>query len=258
MADNLVTTPATPTTPVTETPVTPPVTPPTTPPVETPAKPPVETPVPPVETPVTPVAPVTPPPQVDTAEIEKNVSEKVSKSVIEKIGEALGLTKKEEEKIPTDPVELAKFVEDKSKKTVQDILSEKDKVIEDEKVERQKQLAEGSKRYQALWSGQFEYLAGLGKVPKIVDATDKNDPGQMVKTKLLTKLYEVLQENEKNGVDEVPTLKEIFYEFPEVLTNKVAGATTPVSGGGRSPTSGQEMNYQDLHKSSFEEILKKD
>jgi len=242
MNDNLVdpnVTPAVPVTPeIPATPETPPVTPPVTP----------------VTPPVTPpVAPATPP-AVDTTEIEKNISEKVSKSVIAKIGEALGLTKKEEEKIPTDPVELAKFVEEKSAKTVKQILDDKDKENEDQRAEQQQQLQEGSQRYTDLWNNQYEQLANAGKVPKIVDINNVEDPGRVVKVRLLIKMKEILDQNERDGVNEVPTIKEIFYEYPEVLTNKVAGATVPVSGGGRSHIPGK-VTYDDIHKSSFEEIL---
>jgi len=205
--------------------------------------------------PTTPVAPVTPTPSIDTSSIEKNVSEKVSKSVIEKIGEALGLNKKEEAKIPTDPEELKRFVEENSKKTVEQILGDKQKQEQEVIQKREKELEEGSKRYQSLWTNQFEHLVSLGKVPKIEDSNNKDDAGRQAKTKLLTKLYEVIQENEKNGIDEVPTLKEIYYEYPEVLKNTVAGGNTPISGGGRSHVSGGS-NYNDIHNSSFEDILR--
>ena len=90
-------------------------------------------------TPVTPVEPVTPPvpepTKLDTTEIEKNlessISEKVSKSVITKIGEALGLTKKEEETLPTDPKELLEKVREESKKATNEVLSEKEKASEE-------------------------------------------------------------------------------------------------------------------------------
>jgi hypothetical protein len=230
----------------------------------TPVTEPVTTPTPPVEpttptTPTEPTTPQTPPtkPQEPTPTINTDeIKEEVSKGVIQKIGEALGLTKKEEAKLPTDPKELEKLVEDRSKKTVQEILDERDTKAKEEEEAHEKEVQEGAKRYQNLWASQYDQLATAGKLPKIEDINDVNDPGRQAKAKLLTKLYEVLQENEKNGIDEVPTLKEIYYDYPEVLTNKVAGATTPVSGGGRTHSSGNAMDYNDIHNSSFEDILK--
>jgi len=236
---NTIVTPPVVTTPVATEPVTPPATPPVTPP----ATPPVTPPTPPTASPI------------DTATIEKNVSESVSKSVIEKIGEALGLNKKEKEQLPTDPDELRAFVESASKKSAEAVLAEKENKEKEANVERERQIEEGSKRYQQLWSGQYEALSSAGKLPKIVDATDANDPGRQAKTKLLIKLYEVLQENEKNGIDEVPTIKEIYYEYPEVLKGTIPGGTAPISGGGRNHASGTGLNYSDIHNQSFEEIL---
>ena len=47
-----------------------------------------------------------------TRDVSGKVSEEVSKSVIQRIGEALGLTKKEEAKLPTDPESLKKIVDE--------------------------------------------------------------------------------------------------------------------------------------------------
>lgn len=199
-------------------------------------------------------------PQINTEELEtkvsEKVSEKVSKTVVERIGEALGLTKKQEEKLPENPEELRKLIEENSERKVKEILDSKAKEYQNQEEERQKQLEEGSKRFQILWKSQYDALAEAGKVPKIVNPDDPNDPGRQAKTKLLVKLSEIIRENEANNRDEVPTIKEIFYEYPEVLSEKVPGANLPVSGGGRNPSATSGYSYKEVHDSSFEDLLR--
>ncbi len=221
-------------------------------------------------TPTEPVQPVTPTepsvptqptqPAVPTAPVTPAVDEeKVAKSIIDKIAEGLGITKKEEKaQIPTDPDGLAKFVEDKSAKTVQKVLEDREQAEKDAQETQEKSLAEGAKRFQDLWTSQYNELAESGRLPKVTNAGDLNDPGNQAKTKILTKLKQVLDENQAKGVDYVPTLKEIFYEFPDVLrTDTVAGANAPVSGGGRAvANSGQGLPYDNLHKTDIEDLVR--
>ena len=89
--------PVVPSTP--EVPATPPVTPPESPTVPTP--------------PVTPEAPGMSEEQVASIrkDITESVSGEVSKSVIQKIGDALGLSKKEEEELPKSVAEIKKLVD---------------------------------------------------------------------------------------------------------------------------------------------------
>ena len=189
--------------------------------------------------------------------IEGSVTEKVSKTLLEKIGGALGLTKDEEEKLPTDPKELQKFIQDNARKSFQEVLSEKDKQEQMQSEERQKQVTEGAQRFQSLWKSQYEELAAQGRVPKIQNPNDANDPGNVTKIRLLTKLKEIIDENAKNGVDYVPTLKEVFYENPDLLrTETTAGAHVPVSGGGRSTTPNNGLTYEQLHKNDFDDIVR--
>lgn len=235
-------------------PVTPQDPAPQTPPVTEPAQP-VSTPQPTPPVSPEPVSPaVQPQTPIDTTAIE----EKVSKSVIDKIGEALGLTKKEaEQQIPTDPQELAKYVQENTKKTVEQILGDKEKQEREAQESQQKQIQEGEQKFQTLWHNQFTELAETGKVPKTVNPQDVNDPGNQVRVKLLTKLSQVIRENEAKGIDYVPTLKEIFYEFPEVLqAETTTGADVPVSGGGRSMAQGQTGEYNRIHNADVEDLVK--
>src|SRR3990167_9101573 len=71
-----------------------------------------------VSTPATPTEP-TQPAQSDTKEIQEKlegtITERVSKTLLEKIGGALGLTKEQKKELPSAPEELAQFVRDNAK-----------------------------------------------------------------------------------------------------------------------------------------------
>ncbi len=217
---------------------------------------------PPVTPPATPVDTTTPDntpsatPAVDPVKLEEGITEKVSKTLLEKIGTALGLTKEEKKTLPTDPDELAKFVQDNAKKGTQEVLSEREKAEQDAVQSREKQITEGAQKFQTLWKNQYAELAEMGRVPKIVNPDDKADPGNVAKVKILTKLSQMIKENEANGIDYVPTLKEVFYENPDLLrTDTVAGATVPVSGGGRSIAATGALKYDALNKTPIEDLV---
>ena len=189
--------------------------------------------------------------------IEGSITEKVEKSVFDRIGKALGLTKEEEEQLPTDPKELAKFVREESKKGVQEIFSEQERAEQQRLADHDKQTSEGAQKYQQLWAGQYNELASRGMVPPITNPADPNDIGNRAKVIILTKLYQVLKDNEANGVDYVPTIKEIFYENPNIFrTETTAGANVPVSGGGRVTAPNNGLTYEQMHKSDIDDLVK--
>lgn len=200
----------------------------------------------------TPPATQTTTPAAPTVDVEK-----VSKSIIDKIAQGLGITKSEEkEQIPTDPAELKKFIEAHGAAAAQKVLDDREQAQKTAQEQQQKQVQEGAARFQTLWKSQYTELGEKGLVPKVVNAEDKNDPGNIARVKLLTKLSEVIKHNQANGIDYVPTLKEVYYENPNILTEEVAGGDVPISGGGRTMGAGAQMPYDKLHNSSFEELLK--
>ena len=228
-------------------PVIPPATTPDTPPVTT--TPPAVTPVTPPATPPTP--PATPAP-IDTTKIE----EKVSKGLLAKIADAWNLTKKEEEAIPTDPEGLKKYIDDITDKKLKAVADEREKKATQSQADQEKQLAAGAKNFQNMWVRDYNEMAKLNRVPAIVNATDKNDPGNIAKTKILFKLSEVLKENEAAGIDYVPSMWEIIARFPNVLrTETTAGATAPVSGGGSNPSANANQDYQRMHNTPIETMV---
>ena len=60
------------------------------------------------------------------------------------------------------------------------------------------------------------------------------------------------------GINYVPTLKEVFYEHPEVLsTATTTGTTAPISGGGRAIINNQGgLSYKELHNTNIEDLIK--
>lgn len=227
-------------------------------PATPPAQPPVTEPATSPATESTP--PATPPaaPQVDLEKVQSEVTEQVSKSVLEKIAGALGLNKEEKKTLPTDPDELAKFIQYNAKKGTESVLSERERADQEIQAARETQLTEGAARFQQLWRDQYSELAESGKVPKITDPNDKNDPGNQAKIRILTKLKQIIDDNAAKGVDYVPTLKEVFYENPNVLTiETTTGATVPISGGGRTISNPSSvMPYDKLRETDIEDMVK--
>ena len=213
------------------------------------------------ETPATPsVPPVSPAPPVDvegiTKDIRETVTGEVSKSILEKISGALGLNKEEKKALPTDPDELAEFVRNESKKGVQEVLTQQEKDAQAVETEKERQITEGAGRFQSLWTNQYTELAESGRVPKITNADDKNDPGNVAKVKILSKLKEILDINQAKGIDYVPTLKEVFYENLDILNTSTAGENAPISGGGRTISNGSNsLPYNELNKTSTDELV---
>jgi len=224
-----------------------------TPPIETPPVKPVEQATPVQE----PAQPTHQEPTQQQPDI-KDIEEKVSKSVLTKIAEALGLNKKEEAKLPTDPNELAKFIQENARKGTEEVLTQREQAEQKARQDQEAQTTEGATRFQNLWKTQFEQLAEAGKVPKIVNAEDKNDQGNIAKVRLLTQLKKMIDENAAKGIDYVPTLKEVFYEHPEVLTTATTiGTTAPISGGGRATINNQGgLSYKELHNTNIEDLIK--
>lgn len=209
---------------------------------------------------VTPQTPTTPtPPDMEgiKKDLESSITEKVSKGVTERIAEALGITKKEEiEKMPQSREELLNLVKEAAQKDRETYLTEQEKQEQQAREQQEAQLQEGANRFRTLWTNQYNELAEKGLVPKIEKQDDKNDPGNLAKVKILTRLKQVIDENKKNGIDYVPTIKEIFYENPDILrTETQTGANAPVSGGGRSTAVAGGMPIDKLRKTSFEDLV---
>lgn len=253
--------------PQSTTPVTPPVTPvdpvvPVTPPVTPPADtPPVTPPADPVTPPVTPPAtpPVTPPKlsEEDVTKmretIKTEVSETVSKSILQKIGDALGFTKKETEELPTDKPSLQKLIDssvaDKFKSQTQTV----EKQDEQDATDRQTRIDSTVKG----WHFQFSELSRLGKVPVIKDATDPTDEGVVARRKLIMSIGTIIDETRKTNPtsDHVPSISEVLVRFPDVLKGP-PGANLPISGDTAVRAPAVALDYEkDVAGKSFQQIV---
>jgi hypothetical protein len=186
-----------------------------------------------------------------TKDVSGKVSEQVSKSVLEKIGAALGLTKEEEEELPKDAASLKKLVQQEA----QNLLKQRDEEQQKTQQQEDQQLDRGAQTFRELWNRDYTEMANNGMVPKIEKADDPNDPGNQAKTRVLAQLKKVLDENAAKGVDYVPTLWEIMARYPETLkTETTTGANAPVSGGGKSMGAGGD-EYQRIHNTPIEDML---
>ena len=180
-------------------------------------------------------------------------TEKASKSFLQKLSEAFGLSKKEEETVPTDPAKLGEYIDNRAKKQAENILKARDEEAEETTKEEGEQMQEGAKKFQETWAFQYHEMAKHGSVPAIEKPEDPQDPGNVAKSRILLKLKEILDENQKNGIDYVPSLWEILSRYPSVF--KTAGANTPVAGRGRAGGEETRMPYAKLHGTPIETMV---
>ena len=238
-------------------PATPPVaptTPPATPPVA-PATPPT-TPPAPVTPPVAPTTPPAAPPAPAPAPVDvAAMKEEVSKGILSKLGEALGFTKKQSDKLPTDPAELKAYIDKSGTDAAKAILKEREDADAKAQKAYNESITQGGKEYQELWTRDFSELVKLGHAPAIVNPADANDPGIIARTKIMVKIKEIMDQNKAAGLDIVPTMWEIMSRFPNVLTlETTTGANVPISGGGgNAPTT--TPDYDRIHSTPIETMV---
>jgi hypothetical protein len=234
---------------VPETPVVPPTTPPATPP-ETPPT----TPVQPEPVQMKPDKPMSDEQLASITEsVTKDVSGKVSKSVIQKIGDALGLTKKEEEELPTDPIALKKLVD-------QEVTKRFDKVSEDSERQQKEDETARQGRVDGIvtgWNFQYNELSKIGKVPAIKNVNDTNDEGVKARRKLITAIGNIIDEIRKvnPNSDYVPSISEALVRYPQVL-QAPPGANLPISGNTAVRETEDSFSYEkDIAGKSFQQII---
>ena len=230
--------------------VTPPVDPKVTPDPTSQTTLPVTPVTPPVVAETPPVTPAVSDEQIKTItkDITKNVEGTVSKSVIQKISDALGLTKKEEEILPTDAGELKKMIDSGIKKGLEVV-----------KTEQQEEQDKGNEQHQQKiddvvrgWHGQYEQLVRLNKMPAIVDIKNDNDPGVIARRKMMLAIGEMIKVNKGKGIDYVPTMSDVFVGNPNVL-NPPPGADLPIAGNTGSVPQDNFEN-KDIRSNSMESI----
>ena len=234
--------PTTPETPPTETkpeettPTTPPATPPATPPV-TDTKPELS------EDQVTTLK------DSITKDVSGKVSADVSKSVIQKIGEALGLSKKEEEELPKDAEGLNKLI---GKRVKEELSKAGEKTEEDQKVSAKERQGEIDTIIKG-WHAQYAQLSKTGKVPAIANPNDINDPGVIARRKVILAIGKMIEKNKAEGVTLTPSVSDVLLASPNVLTAP-PGANLPISGDTQSTENTTQFSNKEITKKSFAEI----
>ena len=216
----------------------------------------------PVETKVQPSAPAepSPPPKISdeqisglkdeiTKDISGKVSEEVSKSVIDRIGDALGLTKKETKELPSDPEELKKIVDDR----VQERLDEIEKSAKEAETTEESQRQEQIDGIIKGWHGEYSALAQAGKVPEVKNASDADDPGVQARRKLILSVGKIIEADKAKGIQRTPSLSEAFLINPGVLTGP-PGADLPISGNTNVQEKEGAFTNKEIHGKTIEQL----
>ena len=184
-------------------------------------------------------------------DLSGKVSETVSKSVIEKIGEALGLTKKEEEKLPTNPEDLKAIVDAK----VNEALSQRDKQSKEAEQQSEKERETKVNDIIKSWHSEYNSLVAAGKAPKITNPNDPNDKGVQARRKLILGVDKILKsEKASGGGGRTPSLSEVMLANPRVL-EMPPGADLPISGNTGVMESEDAFTNKEIRGQSFEELL---
>ena len=185
--------------------------------------------------------------------ITKDVSGEVSKSVIQKIGDALGLTKKEEEALPTDPATLKKLVDEAVTKRFERVSTDAEKQEQEDVTARQGRIDNIVKG----WHFQYNDLSRIGRVPAIKNLNDTTDEGVVARRKLIMAIGRIIDEVRKTdpNSDHVPSISEAMVRYPGVLSAP-PGADLPISGDTAVREGEATISYEkDVAGKSFEQIV---
>lgn len=235
----------------------------------------VETPAETVETPVettpetsTETVVETPATPVDPEAITEQATQRAEERVLKRIGEALGLTKQEEQQAkdeglvppwekegrnPKSYKEVAEFSADLAEWKRQQGMKA-DEEAKAQAVEEEKQKTEAWNRH---WDEQLEDLTTSGKLPKVENKDDPQDPGIVARKALWQAMYDINQTRLKENKQALSSLKEVYYEHYKDPNAQLPGADAPVSMGRSGGGSGNTPSYthDDIRNSSFEQIL---
>jgi hypothetical protein len=148
-----------------------------------------------------------------------------------------------------------------------------DKVKEKEIKQAETAKKEQQEQYNKYWDEQLEDLRRAGKIPDLSDEVkekvtkgqplseeERKDPGLNAQVNLINTMTEVSKQRRAANKPPIYNLKEIFYEHYTETKAQRAGADAPVSGGKTSvkpaPSGDDDMTYEQLKKSSFEDIIR--
>lgn len=205
--------------------------------------------------------PAAPPIDVEALkeEVKTASKEEAVKEVTEKITNALNPKEDNRpswEKEGRNPTykEALDYVRDSIKKEQDQKEQEKENKSKAEEEEKTKRQEEYKRSLNEMWDIQIEELRESGKIPKIENKDDKNDPGIIAEKELAEAAIEYNKERDEKHQDW--NLKSVYYEVYQNKNKQPAGYDAPVSMGKKSVENGKkELTYDEIHKSSFDDIL---
>ncbi len=207
--------------------------------------------------------------EFDLEEFKKTTAEEAQKAVLEKIAAGLGLTKEEKKQSQDEglipPWEKRGETRPKSWKEHAEYsadLAQWKRKKEDEEIakiqqETEKEAKAINKKWNDYWDSELEDLVNTGKIPKVENPDDANDPGKKARIKLFSEMQKIGLERQQKGLSPITSLKLIFYEHYK--DDEPAGADAPVSFGkkGVDSSNKEEYSYHDIHKPTFDQIKRK-
>lgn len=186
-----------------------------------------------------------------TKDVEGKVSSEVSQSIIAKIGTALGLTKQEEEKLPTDAETLKKIVDEQVQAGINQYKTEVEEQESRSIEEREQQI----NQVITGWHSQYDQLSRMGKVPKVENQSDPNDKGIVARRKIIMAIGKMIEQNKKDGVRYTPTVSDVLLASPNVLSAP-PGADLPISGNTHVREDDSAFTNAEIRNKSFAEIAR--
>jgi hypothetical protein len=206
--------------------------------------------------------------EVDVEKITETATKRAEERVAQRLLDALGVTKEEktqaeweglippwekEGRNPKSYKEVAEF----SAQLAEWKLEQTQKAKEEEEEQAKEQQKQTNEQWNKYWDDQLDELVASGKLPKVEDSKDPNDPGVVARKVLFQSMFDISQERLQQGKPAVTSLKEIFYEHYKDPNAQPAGYDAPISLGKRAVSTGEkaDYSYNDIHGSSYSEII---
>jgi len=210
---------------------------------------------------------------LDTSEMEQRIYEKVQKETVDKITKSL----KGEDATEEEVSDYKKFANETWKKEGRNPTYEEalefvsNKAIENiekrqaEKIQKENEQSEAQKRAEAereanlnkYIDSELEDLVSSGKLPKVVDKSDENDPGVKARRAVFQAMMEVNTKRASEGKDPIYSPKIVYYEHYKSPIEQPAGADAPISGGrsGVHTDGDNRASYKEIHNKSFLDLM---
>lgn len=151
---------------------------------------------------------------------------------------------------------LAEFEEKQRWEKEQARAAEAEKAKQEE--EARQRMEEQSRALQSQIDEEVNELYSSGKLPRVVNKDDPNDPGNLALAELFKQGAELNQQRAKEGKPLITSLSRIYavyYKPPK----PPAGADAPIQGNGQAPstTEPKGYNFREYHRMPVSTFLKK-